>query len=236
MDIQKSHPRGFTLVEALVAMAITGLVMSAVFGVYISNLQGANVQEAVVGIQQDQRFALDFLTQNLRMAGYDPTETTDASVEAATSTYVYYTLDWKGTTPDPLDEPDGSLNDPEEHIAFCLYNSAEGQTLGYTTGSATDTAHTPGSIHNHQPVISSVENLEFFYHMEDGTTSLAPAVLDDIRGVTISLLVRADTPDPKYSSGGKTFTSAGGTVWGPYTDNIRRRLIQTSVDFRNMGL
>lgn len=234
MDKQTSHTAGFTLVEVLVSLAVTGLVMTGIYGVYLSSLQSSMEQEAVVGMQQDQRFALDYLTQNLRMAGYDPEETTDPAIEVATATFLYFTQDWqgKGTVPD---EGDGSLNDAEEHVAFCLYSSGGEQHLGYTAGSVTDTGHTAGSVHGHQPIISNVENLEFLYRLADGTTTLAPALLDDIRSVTISLLVHADTPDPKYSSG-RTFTSASGTVWGPFSDTLRRRFIQTSVNFRNLGL
>ena len=66
--------RGFTLIELLVTMVIVGLMMTAVYAVYVANVRAVSVEADRVEIQQDQRIAIDFLVRELRMAGYDKEE------------------------------------------------------------------------------------------------------------------------------------------------------------------
>lgn len=62
--------RGMSVVELLVALGISASLMAGVVGVYVSMFQADRTQESVSRIQESGRFALNFLTQELRMAGY----------------------------------------------------------------------------------------------------------------------------------------------------------------------
>ncbi len=61
---------GITLVETLIALFLTGLVIAAIFGVYINQHKNWMIQEEITGMQQNGRSAIDELTRCIRMAGY----------------------------------------------------------------------------------------------------------------------------------------------------------------------
>ena len=63
--------RGTTLLEMLIALAITGVVTVAIFKAYITQHHHYIAQEDVTDIQQNARAAIDELTRHVRMAGYD---------------------------------------------------------------------------------------------------------------------------------------------------------------------
>ncbi len=63
---------GFTLVELLVAMAISSIFMLAVIQLFISTNRVNSVQEQLAGTQQSIRLAMELITRDLRMTGLDP--------------------------------------------------------------------------------------------------------------------------------------------------------------------
>ncbi len=62
--------QGFTLVEIMVAIAISLFLLAGILQVLSSNKQTARFQEAVARIQENARFALMFLGRDFRQAGY----------------------------------------------------------------------------------------------------------------------------------------------------------------------
>lgn len=60
---------GFTLVEILVVMAIFGVVIGAVYSLYLTHQKTAYVQDDLVDLQQNLRIAMDSITRDIRMAG-----------------------------------------------------------------------------------------------------------------------------------------------------------------------
>lgn len=62
--------KGFTLVELLVAMAISGIVVAAVYTAFITQQKSYTVQDQVAEAQQNARVGLDLIAREVRMAGY----------------------------------------------------------------------------------------------------------------------------------------------------------------------
>lgn len=62
--------RGFTLMELLIVVAILGMVITAVLGVYKSTQRTAYTQDEVVEVQQNLRVSLDQISRDLRDAGF----------------------------------------------------------------------------------------------------------------------------------------------------------------------
>ena len=64
------HQQGFTLVEIMVAVAISLFLLAGILQVMSTNKQTSRYQEAVARIQENARFALMFLGRDFRQAGY----------------------------------------------------------------------------------------------------------------------------------------------------------------------
>ena len=74
----RSGAGGFTLIEMLLAMAVGSIVAAAIFGVYIALNSSYTTQNAAADVQQDLRAGMDFMVEDLMMAGLDPRGTADA--------------------------------------------------------------------------------------------------------------------------------------------------------------
>lgn len=69
-NVLPRRQRGVSLVEIMIAITV-GLVLTAgVIQVFVSNKQIYRVQEALARLQENGRFAVDFLTRDVRGAGF----------------------------------------------------------------------------------------------------------------------------------------------------------------------
>ena len=216
----KSNKKGFTLVELLVAMAISGIVAGAIFTAFLSQQKSYLVQEQVAEMQQNIRAAMDIMVREIRMAGYDPTGFSGATILGANSSNINITMDIDG---------DGNCSSTET-ITYSLYDAYgdSDNDIGRQVGSSSSTK---------RAVAENIEEIEFYYTLADGTNATAPATADytKIRSVQIAILARAEHEDSKFSNS-KNYTTPSGANWGPYNDGFRRRLLSTTVKCRNMGL
>jgi prepilin-type N-terminal cleavage/methylation domain-containing protein len=64
-----SQNRGATLIELLIALAITGVVTMSVMKLYVTQHENYLVQDDITTVQQNARASIDELTRNIRMAG-----------------------------------------------------------------------------------------------------------------------------------------------------------------------
>ncbi|WP_258223915.1 prepilin-type N-terminal cleavage/methylation domain-containing protein, partial [Stenotrophomonas sp. HMWF003] len=61
---------GLSLVELMIAMVIGLLLMLGVIQVFIASQAASRLSEGVARVQENGRFALDFLERDVRMAGH----------------------------------------------------------------------------------------------------------------------------------------------------------------------
>jgi len=220
MELKKkdftSKEHGFTLIEILIAMAITGIVSAAIFTAFQSQQKSYVVQEGVAVMQQNLRAGMDMMVREIRMAGYDPTRDANAGIVSAISGSIAFTIDENG---------DGDIDDSNEYITYSLYTSDNIQKLGRKSTATS----------NNQPVSENIQALEFFYKLVDESQTLTPPDPTLIRSIRITMLARGDRADQKFVNT-HTYTTPGGQNWGPYNDNFRRRLLTTTVKCRNLGL
>jgi len=186
---------GFSLIELLVAMAIGLLILGAMYGVFTLHGKAFGIQEQVAEMQQTARVAMDIMTREIRMAGYDPTGSASAGMVSVSSNSLTFSLD---TTDDAgTGSPDGDTGDSNEYVTYSLYTTDGIQKLGRkSTASATN-----------QPVAEHVQSLAFEYWDAAGAATTAPA---NVRRVKVTIVVRTSKPDPKYTSNGgyRTYTLA----------------------------
>ncbi len=82
MRKKQNNESGFSLVELMVAMVISLILIGAAAGIYLTSKKSYNLQEDLGRIQENARFALEFIKYDIRMAGYygcadDPTSVTN---------------------------------------------------------------------------------------------------------------------------------------------------------------
>jgi type IV pilus assembly protein PilW len=70
MTTSARKQRGLTLIEIMVAIGISAILLTGVLQIFISSKQSYRVLEATARVQEAGRFAVSFITEDLRMAGY----------------------------------------------------------------------------------------------------------------------------------------------------------------------
>ncbi len=70
LSVFKINQRGLSLVELMVAITIGLLLLAGVIQVFASTKQTYRVHEGLSRVQESGRFAMEFLTRDLRMAGF----------------------------------------------------------------------------------------------------------------------------------------------------------------------
>ena len=221
--------KGFTLVELLIAMVISGIVGTAIYTAYQSQVRMSAAQEQITEMQQSIRSTLHMMVNEIRMAGYDPDSLATAGITNANANAITFTLvaDDDGIDNDNADGDDDPATGFDEAgelktITYDLYNP-DGDADNDLRRQ--DGAAAPMHAEN-------IENIEFTYLDSTGNTT---AVLNDIRRIHISILARSAYPARKFTNT-TTYTSASGTIWGSFNDQYRRRLLTTRVICRNMGM
>ena len=253
-----SYRHGYSLVELLVAMAITLLVMAGVYKVYVTQQDSYLLQEQVAEMQQNARTAKYIMTREIRMAGYNPTGLAAAGFVSAHNDSIRFTMDITGE--------DGTITVP-------------GDDITYSVSTANDLERDEGS--GKQAVVENVEAIGFAYAFDgdgdgnidtsaggniiwaidsdktdgidqldkyldtddDGIISVSdnpngedlatPVPLDRIKAVRIWILARTGNEERGHSDT-STYVLANQRV--PANDGNRRYLVTTTVKCRNMAL
>ena len=232
---KSSKSNGFTLVELLIAMAVSGFIMAAIYATYLLNQKSYHVQDDVAEMQQNLRAASYHLSREIRMAGFDPTNIANAGIITATASRISFSMDITDNTGNG--SSDGDTDDIDELINFGFKPDDDADDNGIADSGAASLGRQTGGAGEYQPVAENIQAIEFNYVLSDGTRTLtpSPALLNSIRAVEISILARSARRDRDFTNAA-TYTTGAGTTWGPFNDNYRRRLIITNVQCRNMGL
>lgn len=94
----RSIQRGLSLVEIMVAVGISAVLLTGVIQIFLSSKQTYRVLEATSRMQENGRFAIEFLGEDLRMAGYTGCyQGTAGNVETILNNPTAY--NWDLTTP-----------------------------------------------------------------------------------------------------------------------------------------
>jgi type IV pilus assembly protein PilW len=99
---------GFTLIETLLALTISGLVLGGLFHLFIIQPQLSEAQDTLRDMVQNVRVALEVMTRELRMAGYNPTGANFNGFTYAPM-HLHLRADLNG---------DGDTDDPDEDIRY----------------------------------------------------------------------------------------------------------------------
>lgn len=253
---------GFTLVELLIAMVVALIVSAAIYASYKVQQQSEKAQRQVTEIQQNLRAAMDMISREFKIAGYDPSYTGNYgplrtySYNGNTYTNGSTTFIFTGDLCEEEDDP----NDPNSPAISCqassphagdpltetyVYRHYDSDGDGYND-SITRIPDVPGS----SPAIiaENIEKLDFLYILDSGgqQSSLTANTIDEVRAVRVSILARASEPDFKYTDS-NVYPYGNGMDWDPSTFdaascdnhdclNYRRRVLVSTIELRNLGI
>lgn len=226
---------GVTLIEIMIAMAISAIVLGSVFMVYLHQQKTYISSDRIAEIQQNVRAAVLIMSSEIREAGCDPTQKANAGILSANSVRIRFTRDIAGHPLKSETMADGELDDSNEDITFGFSASNDANLDGIADAGTANLGRDTGG--GFQTIAEHIQAIEFRYILESGVVVSNPSSpeLNQIRAVQVNLLARASFPDKNYENT-KSYTTASGTVWGPYNDSYNRRFASFTIQCRNLGL
>lgn len=145
----KSGEKGITLIELLVALVIGGIIISAIYRIFVSQGRAYVIQDQVAETQQNIRSAMEILLRDLRMAGFngDNTPLDPYIIPGANTITIFY-------------ERNGAIRQTSYSIdgnSRLMRNQIPPEV--------------PPSEENGDPILTNVEALNFLYGVDTDTTS-----------------------------------------------------------------
>ncbi len=212
--IKANNQSGLTLIELMISMVIAGMLLGIMVLAFTAQSKTYNTQQEVSTLQEDMKAALQVMSRDVRMAGYNPAGISGASVPsvtAATLTTFHATQDLDGS---------GVLSDfPEEDVLYSFITPAAGSTASLmrtTNGVAA------------QPVIDNLTHVGFQYLVVTPGGSTTPDTRDwkfapvagDLPNIhAVNICIQGRTPRQTSSATDTgTFTAAFKTTVAANTE------------------
>jgi prepilin-type N-terminal cleavage/methylation domain-containing protein len=165
------NKNGFTLIEIMVVIAIMSIVLGAIYSVFAATNRSTTSNEVIAEVMQNLRTSIDFMEQDIRMAGLDRFGSANAGIEAATATNLRFTADLN---------MDGVLNDNHERITY-FYDAANNRLRQCLW---------EGTLDDWQTVAENVTNFQFSYlDADDNPLAFPIADFNEIRTVVVSISI-----------------------------------------------
>jgi type IV pilus assembly protein PilW len=217
---------GFTLIEMLIAIAVFGILMTGVYGVFHAQVKSHYSQQQVMEMQQNLRAALDLMEYEIKMAGFNPMDADGFGIRQAESHLFQFTMD---------NDEDGLTDGVAggEEVTYKLSNDGDGD--GQNDGGVCNLWRN-GSI-----LALNIDALNFVYLDVDGGV-LPPPIIDlrTIRSIQVSLVARSSATPSPYTQGlsdtQKYDNQNSETILPAQNDSYRRRMLSMEVKCRNMGI
>lgn len=177
--------KGFSLIELLVALAIFSIVVALIVSARFRQ-QGSEIsQQQAVEMQQTVRAAMLLMAKDLRMAGFDPNENTNAGITAAGdgSTGTNLTLTYVASDNGTDDDLDGTVDEDDE-LRTVSYRASD------HNGDGDLDLEVQKNAGGWRLLAENVASLIFDYLDADGNST---TILEDIRAVEVSLTATVDS-------------------------------------------
>jgi len=176
--------RGFTLIELLIAMALALVVITSLSTAFISQRKIYAAQEQVSEMIQNARAAMDMISRELKMAGYDPTGSGSFSLpyNSDTSTIdIYADIDGDGSVT--------TTTGSKDHITYSKATGEEIIRRNTNTGGG------------NQRLAENIQSISFSYWdgADPATEVTSSADEAQIRSIKITVTARTADEDPNYS-------------------------------------
>ncbi|MBC8200268.1 MAG: prepilin-type N-terminal cleavage/methylation domain-containing protein [Desulfobacteraceae bacterium] len=179
--LPKNREGGFTLVELLIAMTIGLIILAALSSTFLMQRKIYDVQEQIVEMVQTARAAMDMMTREIRMAGYDPT---GAGFDGITYDADQLEIKADMYQTNNTGNPDGDTDDSNEHIKYTMDSDYPFEIRRDTGG-------------GRQEFALNIQTFTFDYLNSAGSATTTTA---DIRQIRITITARTSKADADYSA------------------------------------
>ena len=147
------NSRGFTLVEMVLALAISSIVLAAVYSVFTIANKNFTTQNVTANVQQNLRNAIGLMARDIRAAGLDPADSDNFGITYASQTKIRFTMD---SIDSGIGDFNGTVDETNfEEITYDLQGDQVMQTL-YEIVTTSPPAEAVALINN-------ITNLNFAY-------------------------------------------------------------------------
>ncbi len=236
-DKRRRGAGGFSLVEVLIATVISTIVLIGLYQMYNANRRTYAKGEVKINIQQNARAAVDLVSRELRMIGYDPSHTlpllgatnpgtTQRAIQDATATSIRFIADVNdpaGTGPDRWGDMVEYTYDPvcmQVRRKLWIWNPAAVPPDFVAPPADNACIEPPPIAEQLDPTLATV--FRYFYYdaaepnpalkFKELASPVAPGDLTRIERITIQVLTEGVAP-------------MGGTHAFPLTSDVRLRNI-----------
>lgn len=170
---------GFTLVELLIALLLSSIMIAMVAGFFINHRRSYTAQELLVEMSQNTRAAVDVMTREIRMAGYNTNDT-----------YTFVPIPYNPVQLQVRANLDGdtALTSSNEEIIY-TYDATNKMIRRNTGGGG-------------QPFAENIQAFTFNYLDKDGVAVTSSADAGKIRQIRINVTGRTAAQVPGYSDNG----------------------------------
>jgi type IV pilus assembly protein PilW len=184
--VLKNNEQGFTLVELVIGLAISLILMGVAVSIFNVQRKSYSLQEQLTEMQQNVRATMDMMVREIRMAGYDPTESGFVGIGTNTTTLLQILADLDGN---------GTSTDTNEDITYRYYNAND------ATYPRQIKRNTGGGF---QPFSENIDGCDFLYYDGNG---IATTTASSIRQIRITVTGMTDKQDPNFGFSYGTLTS-----------------------------
>jgi prepilin-type N-terminal cleavage/methylation domain-containing protein len=153
---------GFTMVELLLVIGVISIVLGAIVGSFDSMSRFFTRENVKADTQKKTRFGLDFMIQDIQLAGLNPHEMAGGGILAATPTSLQLASDLNF---------DRDFDDPFENVTYSL----NGTRLEHTNHLGMET------------LVQDVSDFSFTYFDANGNVLPQPINLPEIRSIGVSI-------------------------------------------------
>jgi type II secretory pathway component PulJ len=178
-NVLAGDKKGFMMAEVLVALAMLSIIIGAVYAVFASVNRTSVNNEVTATVMQNMRTSIEFMEQDIRMAGLDRFNSADSGIEVATASNLQFTADRNmdgvinfavladGVQEVDLERITYAYDAANKRLRQCLYEE---------------------TVDDWETVAENVDDFQFTYLDADGNPLVFPiADLSEIQTVQISM-------------------------------------------------
>jgi type IV pilus assembly protein PilW len=230
---------GLTLVELMVALAVSLVLMAGVIQIYLSSKQTYRIQDGLARVQENGRFAMEHIGRFVRFAGYHVDSTVPADTVFTTANLAIAGTNGTGAASDSITlrfQSDGTMQDCQG--ADVTNGTMSTNTFSISANSALLCNNGVNPVP--QPLAEGVENLQILYG-EDLVNNpplrasrylpAGSAGLNMGRVVSVRITLVVHTPDDFLVEEAEPYTLNGTTVTP--ADHRQRHVFSSTIILRN---